>query len=60
VLKPQDLYVALKIVAKSGRAPYSQLAGELVMSHSEVHSSVQRAEHFHLLHGLPIGEPSEP
>jgi hypothetical protein len=52
VLKPQDVYVALKIVAaKSGRAPYSQLAGELVMSPSEVHACVQRAERCHLLHG---------
>jgi hypothetical protein len=46
VLKPQDLYVALKILAaKSGRAPYPQLAGELVMSPSEVHASVHRADH---------------
>lgn len=52
VLKPQDVYVALKIVAaKSDRPPYSQLAAELVMSPSEVHASVQRAEHCHLLHG---------
>jgi hypothetical protein len=52
VLKPQDVYVALKIVASnSDRAPYAQLAAELVMSPSEVHASVQRAEHCHLLHG---------
>jgi hypothetical protein len=52
VLKPQDVYVALKIVAaESGRAPYSKLAGELVMSPSEVHASVQRAQGCHLLHG---------
>ena len=52
VLKPQDVYVALKIVAaKSIRAPYSQLAVELAMSPSEVHASVQRAEKSHLLHG---------
>jgi len=52
VLKPQDVYVALKIVAcRSGRPPYSQLAAELVMSPSEVHASVQRAQSSHLLHG---------
>ncbi len=52
VLKPQDVYVALKIAAAhSDRAPYSQLAAELGMSASEVHASVQRAEHCHLLHG---------
>jgi hypothetical protein len=52
VLKPQDVYVALKIVAaKSIRAPYSQLAVELAMSPSEVHASVQRAQSSHLLHG---------
>jgi hypothetical protein len=32
VLKPQDVYVALKIVAaRSDRPPYSQLAAELVI-----------------------------
>jgi DNA-binding Lrp family transcriptional regulator len=52
VLKPQDVYVALKIVAaQADRAPYSQLAAELVMSPSEVHASVQRAQSSHLLHG---------
>jgi hypothetical protein len=52
VLKPQDVYVALKIVAdQADRAPYSRLAAELVMSPSEVHASVQRAQCSHLLHG---------
>lgn len=52
VLKPQDVYVALKIVsARSRRAPYSKLAVELVMSASEVHASVKRAQACHLLHG---------
>jgi hypothetical protein len=51
-LKPQDVYVTLKIVAaKSRRAPYSRLAMELVMSPSEVHASVKRAQLAHLLHG---------
>src|SRR5258706_16233208 len=51
-LKPQDVYVALKIVAGgSSRAPYSQLASELVMSPSEVHACVKRAQASYLLHG---------
>ena len=51
VLKPQDVYVALKIASsKSDRAPYAQLAAELFMSPSEVHASVQRAQEAHLLH----------
>jgi len=52
VLKPQDVYVALKIVAtQADRAPYSQLAAELAMSPSEVHACVQRAQRSGLLHG---------
>ncbi|MGC4052587.1 MAG: hypothetical protein QM757_24925 [Paludibaculum sp.] len=52
VLKPQDVYVVLKIVAsRRDRAPYSQLAAELVMSPSEVHACVRRAEGSGLLHG---------
>jgi hypothetical protein len=52
VLKPQDVYVALKIAAaRSDRPPYSMLAAELAMSPSEVHASVQRAQASHLLHG---------
>jgi len=51
VLKPQDVYVALKILsAGSPRASYSQLASELVMSPSEVHACVKRAQSSHLLH----------
>ncbi len=51
-LKPQDVYVVLKIVAsRADRAPYSQLAAELVMSPSEVHACVRRAEGSRLLHG---------
>lgn len=51
-LKPQDVYVVLKIVASgSRRAPYAQLALELVMSPSEVHACVKRAQASHLLHG---------
>ena len=52
VLKPQDVYVALKIVAtQADRAPYSQLAAELAMSPSEVHACIQRAQRSGLLHG---------
>jgi DNA-binding Lrp family transcriptional regulator len=52
VLKPQDIYVTLKIVAGSSRrAPYSQLADELGMSSSEVHASVKRAQFARLLQG---------
>jgi len=51
VLKPQDVYVALKIASvKTGRPPYSQLAADLMMSTSEVHASVNRARACHLLH----------
>jgi len=51
-LKPQDVYVVLKLVAAgSRRAPYSHLALELVMSPSEVHASVRRALESGLLHG---------
>lgn len=50
VLKPQDVYVALKIVAAKCRQPYAQLAGELAMSSSEVHASVKRAQLAGLLH----------
>src|SRR5271170_8494386 len=51
-LKPQDVYVVLKLVAAgSRRAPYSHLALELVMSPSEVHASVRRARASGLLHG---------
>jgi len=51
VLKPQDVYVVLKIVASGFRGPYAQLAAELAMSPSEVHASVKRAQSASLLHG---------
>ncbi|MBZ5611739.1 MAG: AsnC family protein [Acidobacteriia bacterium] len=53
-LKPQDIYVALKIVAAGSRRSYSQLASELFMSPSEVHASVKRAQASHLLHGSAL------
>jgi DNA-binding Lrp family transcriptional regulator len=51
VLKPQDVYVVLKIVASGFRGPYAQLASELTMSASEVHASVKRAQSAKLIHG---------
>ena len=52
VLKPQDVFVVLKIAASgTQRPPYAQLASELQMSVSEVHACVKRATACHLLHG---------
>ena len=51
VLKPQDVYIVLKIVASGSRRPYAQLANELSMSPSEVHASVKRAQSAKLIHG---------
>src|SRR6185437_274943 len=51
VLKPQDVYVTLKIVASGFRGPYAQLATELAMSSSEVYASVKRAQSARLIHG---------
>lgn len=51
VLKPQDVYVVLKILASGFRSPYAQLATELSMSPSEVHASVKRAQSAKLIHG---------
>lgn len=52
VLKPQDIFVALKLVAAGPRRPpYAQLSAELGMSSSEVHASVKRAQACGLLHG---------
>lgn len=50
-LKPQDVYVVLKILATGPRrAPYSLLALELGMSPSEVHACVRRATLCRFLH----------
>ena len=44
MLKPQDIYVLLKLVAIGGRSwSYAELAVELKMSPSQLHASVQRA-----------------
>jgi hypothetical protein len=56
-LKPQDLYVVLKLVAAGlKRPPYSHLAAELLMSPSEVHACVKRAQASGLLHGKALGD----
>ena len=56
-LKPQDVYVVLKLVAAGRRRlPYSQLAREVVMSSSEVHACVKRAQASGLLHGRALGQ----
>jgi DNA-binding Lrp family transcriptional regulator len=56
-LKPQDVYVLLKLVSAGGRRPpYSQLASELGMSASEIHASVKRAQTSGLLHGPMLDE----
>ena len=50
VLKPQDLFVVLKVaVTRVERPSYAGLAHELFMSASEVHAGVQRAVLSHLL-----------
>jgi len=56
-LKPQDVYVLLKLAATGGerRVPYSQLALDLGMSPSEVHASVKRSQASGLLHGSALG-----
>jgi hypothetical protein len=54
-LKPQDVYVVLKIVAAwSRRAPYLLLAMELGMSPSEVHACVKRAQSSGFLHDAQL------
>lgn len=56
-LKPQDVYVALKLVAVGAKRPsYSRLAAELAMSPSEVHACVKRAQASGLVHGAGFGE----
>lgn len=51
-LKPQDILIVLKILSKTQQGQswsYSQLAGELYMSSSEVHAGVKRATESRLL-----------
>jgi hypothetical protein len=52
VLKPQDVVVALKLLGYAGSRPsLAQMAEDLVMSPSEVHAAVKRAQAARLLHG---------
>jgi hypothetical protein len=56
-LKPQDVAVVLKLcLSGSRRPPYSHIALDLLMSPSEVHAAVKRAQAAHLLHGPELGE----
>jgi hypothetical protein len=57
VLKPQDVFVALKLVAL-GRQPwtYLQLAGALFMSASEINAGVKRGLRARLLGPPPNGK----
>jgi hypothetical protein len=51
ILKPQDVVVVLKLLGYDSSPPFAQVARELVMSPSEVHAAVKRAQAAHLLHG---------
>jgi hypothetical protein len=57
ILKPQDVLVALKLLAVRGKRPsFAHIAADLFMSTSEVHAAVKRAQASHLLHGRELGE----
>lgn len=61
VLKPQDLLILLKILAKAGDAwSYGSLAVELGMSPAEVHSGVKRAIRARLAMPGESGAPARP
>ena len=52
VLKPQDVVVVLKLLGYgSNRPSFAQMAKDLVMSPSEVHGAIKRAQAARLLHG---------
>lgn len=56
MLKPQDLFVVLKLAALTDDEgwTYEQLAESLGMSSSEVHAAVQRAQNARLLNGRTV------
>jgi hypothetical protein len=57
-LKPQDIVVAIKISLNKHESPtFSQLAGALFLSASEVHSAYRRAIHSNLIN-LEQGRPT--
>ncbi len=50
ILKPQDVYILLKLVAMGEiQWSYASLAGDLFMSASEVHAGIKRAVAAHLM-----------
>jgi hypothetical protein len=52
VLKPQDVVVVLKVLIYGGNRPsFAQMAKDLMMSSSEVHAAMKRAQAARLLHG---------
>lgn len=57
-LKPQDVLVLLKLCSQQSgiRPPYAQIASQLEMSPSEVHSAVRRLQKSQLLHGSEMSE----
>ncbi|NPU85896.1 MAG: hypothetical protein HPY65_15580 [Syntrophaceae bacterium] len=56
-LKPQDIYILLKLVALGqNQWSYSLLANDLFMSSSEVHAGIKRAAAARLM-GLDSGRP---
>jgi hypothetical protein len=62
-LKPQDLVVLLKLVAKKGGSrSYAELSSQLGLSASEVHASVKRSQMARLIIGSEQDElwPSMP
>ncbi len=58
-LRPQDLVVLLRLTLQAGPAPsYADLAAELVLTASEVHSAVERAALAQLARKDAKGKPS--
>jgi len=62
-LKPQDIYILLKLVALGeSQWSYASVAGELFMSASEVHAGIRRAVAARLMHpqgGQPLKKSLE-
>ena len=58
-LKPQDIYILLKLVALGeSQWSYASVAGDLFMSASEVHAGIKRAVVARLMHSQS-GRPSK-
>jgi hypothetical protein len=59
MLKPQDVVVAVKLVApvgKNHRPPFAQIAAELKMAASEVHAAVKRCQTARILCPSQLGD----